>query len=127
MRDIICLEINGKKGVLDNIELPTPKEFLLIPETTTAIVENRIFNDFIDETFMFITEVLSKRFKEKIDNVYVTFMNSDNVFICSAVISKMNAKNGTYRLGITDWQGSGYIFKYADDCSEEEIKNKGEN
>jgi len=125
MRNIIVLEINGKHGVIWNHEVPTPKEFLLIPETTTAIVENRIFEDFIDETFMFVTEVLSKKFKEKIDNVYVTFMNSENVFICSAVIDKINKKNGTYRLGIQDWQATGYTFKYADDCDEDEIE-KGE-
>lgn len=119
MREIITLEINGKKDVLGDLEIPTPKEFLLIPETTEAIVENHIFNDFIDETFMFITDVLSKKFKEKIDNVYITFMSSDNIFVCSAVISNMNAKKSTYRLDITDWQGSGYIFKYADDCDEE--------
>ena len=119
MRRTISLEINGKKDLLGSLDIPTPKEFLLIPENTTDIVENRIFNDFIDETFMFVTEVLSKKFKEKIDNVYVTFINDKNVFICSAVIDKMNAKNGTYRLGITDWQGSGYVFKYADDCDEE--------
>ena len=119
MRDIISLEINGKKDTLWNCEISTPNEFLLIPETTSAIVENRIFNDFINETFMFVTEVLSKRIKEKIDNVYVTFMNNENVFICSAVIDKFNVKNGTYRLKIQDWQATGYTFKYADDCNEE--------
>lgn len=121
MRNIVVLEINGKKDILWNDELPTPKEFLLIPETTTAIVENNIFNDFIDETFMFVTEILQKSIKEKIDNVYITFMNNENIFICSVIIDKFNVKNGTYRLSIQDWQATGYTFKYADDC-EEEIK-----
>lgn len=119
MRDVISLEINGKKDTLWNYDLPTPKELLLIPENTSDIVGNRIFNDFIDETFMFVTEVLSKRFKEKIDNVYVTFMNNENVFICSAVIDKFNTKKGTYRLRIQDWQATGYTFKYVDDCDED--------
>ena len=119
MKDIITLEINSKKDVLCNIDVRTPSEFLLIKENTESIINNRIFEEFIDGMFMLVTEEVQPNFKEKIDNVYITFINRNDEFICSIVLNKLNKKKGTYRIGVTDWQASGYIFKYADTVTEE--------
>lgn len=118
MKDIIILEINGKKNALGNIEINTPSEFMFLQETTEAIVNSRIFDDFVSDMFGFITEEIQLDFDEKIDNVYITFIGNDDVFICSVVLDKINKRRGTYRVGITDWQASGYKFKYA---TEDEI------
>lgn len=117
MKDIMVLEINNKKNTLGNIEINTLNEFLLM-NNTESIINSRIFDDFVDSMFVFITEEIQLDFKEKIDNVYITFIGNDDVFICSVVLDKINKRRGTYRVGITDWQASGYKFKYA---TEEEI------
>lgn len=111
MKDIIVLEINSKKDVLGQIEIDTPNEFLLITNTE-SILNNRIFEDFIDDMFFLTINELSQEFEEKIDNVYITFIDNDDVFICSVVIDRLNPKKSTYRMKVVDWQSTRQIFKY---------------
>lgn len=118
MKNFITLEINGKKDVLGNIELRTPSEFMFMEDRTEAIINCRIFDEFVDDMFMLITEEIQPDLNEKIDDVYITFIGNDDIFICSVVLDKLNKRKGTYRVSITDWQASGYHFKYADAMEE---------
>lgn len=117
MKNIIVLEVNGKKKCLGNITIDTPNEFLLV-NSAEPVLNNRIFESFVDSLFYLITEKLVNEFDEKIDNVYATFMDNDGVFVLSVVLDKLKPKKGTYRIRIIDWQASGYTFKYVEDESE---------
>lgn len=114
LKNTIMLEFNSKKDVLGQIELKTPSEFMFA-SNTEQIVNCRILEDFIDDMFTLITEEFVYEFREKIDNVYVTFMGEDGTFICSIVIDKLNPKKQRYRTRTVDWQSSGYTFRYEND------------
>lgn len=114
MKNIIVLEINSKKDTLGTFEINTPSEYLLV-NTIEPILNNRIFDEFIDEIFFLITEEIAHEFDEKINNVYVTFLNNDDEFVCSVVLDKLKPKKGTYRRKVIDWKASGYTFKYLDE------------
>ena len=114
MKDIIVLEINSKKEVLGQIEIDTPSQFLLV-NSIEPVLNNRILDDFIDEIFMLTVEELANEVDGKIDNVYITFMDDNNEFVCSIVIDKLNRKKMTYRKKVIDWKSTGYTFKYADE------------
>lgn len=114
LKNTIMLEFNSKKDVLGQIELKTPSEFMFA-SNTEQIVNCSIFEDFIDDMFALITEEFVYEFREKISNVYVTFMSEDGMFICSVVIDKLKPKKQRYRTRIVNWQSSGCTFKYADD------------
>lgn len=114
MKDIMVLEINSKKETLGNIEINTPNEFLLV-NSIEPILNNRIFYDFLDDIFMFIVNEIAYEFDKKIDNVYATFVDDNDEFVCSIVLDKLNAKRGTYRSKVIDWKANGYIFKYAEE------------
>lgn len=127
MKKYVGIEINGSHGTLGGTELPIPHEFLLIEETTEAINANRAFYPFMEVVYDLIVNVWSYEFKEKIKNVYVTFLDNQSEFICSAVIDKINKRRGTYTVGIIDWAGSGYTFKYADDCDDLDLHRSDSN
>lgn len=114
LKSTITLEFNSKKDVLGQIELKTPSEFMFA-SNTEQIVNCSILEDFIDDMFTLITEEFVYEFREKIDNVYVTFMGEDGTFICSIVIDKLNPKKQRYRIRTVDWQSSGYTFRYEND------------
>ena len=114
MKDIIVLEINGKKDTLGSVEINTPSEYLLV-NSIEPILNNRIFDEFIDEIFFLITEEIANEFDEKIDNVYVTFLDNNNEFVCSIVLDKLKPQKGTYRRKVIDWKANGYTFKYLDE------------
>lgn len=117
MKDYIVLEINGKKECLGNITIETPNEFFFI-NSIEPLLNNRIFEEFIDEIFWLTVNELVHEVDKKIDNVYVTFLNDDEEFICSIVIDKFKPKRGTYRMRVIDWRASGHIFKFATEESE---------
>lgn len=117
MKDYIVLEINGKKCTLGSIEIDTPNEFLLI-NSIEPILNNRIFDDFIDKIFFLTVNELAYEIDEKIDNVYITFLNDDEEFVCSVIIDKFKPKRSTYRMRVIDWKASGYTFKFAEEESE---------
>ena len=114
MKDIIVLEINSKKEVLGQIEIDTPSQFLLV-NSIEPVLNNRILVDFIDEIFMLTVEELANEVDGKIDNVYITFIDDNDEFVCSIVIDKLNHKKKTYRMKVIDWESTGYTFKYADE------------
>lgn len=114
MKDIIVLEINGKKNVLGQVEIDTPNEFLLI-NNTESILNNRIFEDFIDGVFLFIINELMPEFDEKIKDVYVTFINDYDDFICSLIFDRFKLRRKRYRVKLIDWKKSGYTFKYVEE------------
>lgn len=114
MKDIIVLEINSKKEVLGQIEIDTPSQFLLV-NSIEPVLNNRIFDDFIDEIFMLTVEELASEVDGKIDNVYITFIDDNDEFVCSIVIDRLNRKKMTYRKKVIDWKSTGYTFKYADE------------
>lgn len=113
LKNIVVLEINGKKDVLGHVEVETPSEFMFASETE-QILNCHIFEDFIDRIFTLTTEEFMHEFDKKIDNVYITFIDEDDAFVCSVVIDKFNLKKQTYRIRFTDWQSTGHTFKYVD-------------
>lgn len=113
MKDYIVLEINGKKERLGNIVIDTPNEYLLA-NNTESILNNRIFEEFIDETFWFTVNELVHEFDKKIDNVFITFLDNNDAFVCSIVIDKFKPKRGTYRMRVMDWKATGYTFKFVE-------------
>lgn len=115
MKDIIALEFYSKKNLLGQAEMDTPPEFIFTGDTTDSILNNRIFNDFIDNMFYLVTKELSGEFDEKIDSVYITFINDNNELICSIIMDKFKPRLGVCRVDVKDWQSTGYIFKYAED------------
>ena len=114
MKDYIVLEVNDKKEVLGSFTITTPNEYLLV-NSIEPILNNRIFEEFIDEIFWLTVNKLMHEVDKKIDNVYITFLDDDEEFICSIVIDKLKPKRGVYRMRVVDWQASGYIFKYVED------------
>lgn len=111
MKDYIVLEINSKKEILGIFTIETPDEYLFV-DNKEAILNHRIFENFIDEIFWLVVNELAYEVDKKIDNVYITFLDNDEEFICSIVIDKLKPKKGAYRRQIVDWQASGYTFKY---------------
>lgn len=111
MKDYIVLEINGKKGALGYVEIDTPNEFLLV-NSTEPILNNRIFDEFIDEIFWFTVNELAYEVDKKINNVYITFLDNDEEFVCSIAIDKFKPRRGTYRMRVIDWKASGYTLKF---------------
>ena len=116
MKDYIVLEINGKKEALGSVTIQTPNEYLLV-NSTEPILNNRIFEEFIDKIFWLTVNELVHEVDKKIDNVYITFLDDYEEFICSIVIDKFKPKRRMYRTKVVDWQGSGYIFKYVEDTN----------
>lgn len=122
LKSIIVLEINGKKETLGNVEIETPKEFLLA-NNTEQILNCHIFDDFIDDVFIITTEEIANEMDKKIDNVYITFVNDKGEFVCSIVLDKFKPKRGIYRRQVIDWQSKGCIFKYAEDVDWDNLNN----
>ena len=114
MKDNIVLEINGKKETLGNMTIETPNEYLLV-NNIEPILNNRIFEEFIDEIFWFTVNELVYEVDKKIDSVCITFLDDYEEFICSIVIDKFKPKRGVYRMRVIDWKASGYTFKFVDD------------
>lgn len=113
LKNIIVLEINSKKDMLRQIEIETPSEFMFA-NNTKQILNCHIFEGFIDSVFELITKELAQKFDEKIKNVYTTFIDEYDEFVCSVIIDKLNTKRQTYRVKVIDWQSSGRVFKYID-------------
>lgn len=121
LKNTVMLEVNGKKDVLGQVEIETPSEFMF-STVTEQILNCHIFEEFIDEVFIFTIEHLVHEFEEKIKNVYITFIDKDDEFVCSIVIDRFKPKKEMYRMRVIDWQATGKVFKYA--CSEDEDYNK---
>lgn len=115
MKDYIVLEVNGKKETLGCFTIETPNEYLLV-NSTEPILNNSIFEDFINEIFWLTVKELVHEVDKKIDNVYITFLNNEEELICSIVIDKFKPKRGKYHMMVIDWQASGYTFKYTENA-----------
>ena len=113
MKNIVVLEINSKKEVLRQVEIDTPSQFLLV-NSIEPVLNNHMLNDFIDEIFILTIEDFANEIDGKIDNVYITFIDDNDQFVCSIVIDKLNRKKMTYRMKVIDWKSTGYTFKYPD-------------
>ena len=111
MKDYIVLEVNGKKECLGNVTIDTPNEYLLA-NNIESILNNRIFEEFIDKIFWLTVNDFSHEFDKKIDNVFITFLDNNEEFICSIVIDKFKPRKGIYRMKVIDWKLNGYTFKY---------------
>lgn len=114
MKDYIVLEVNAKKETLGSFTIETPNEYLLV-NSIEPILNNRIFKEFIDEIFWLTVNELVYEVDKKIDNVYITFLDDYEEFICSVVIDKFKPKRGTYRMRVLDWKASGYTLKFVED------------
>ena len=114
MKDYIVLEINGKKECLGNFVINTPNEYLLV-NSIEPILNNRIFEEFIDEIFWLTVNEWAYEVDKKIDNVFVTFLNDYEELICSIVIDKFKPKRGVYRMRAVDWKIAGHTFKFVED------------
>lgn len=114
MKNVIVLEIGDKKNnVLEQIEIATPNEFILAnANSVESILTNRIFDEFADDVFTFVTEEIWDDYNEKIHSVYATFINDDDEFICSVVFDKFKPKRSKYRMKVIDWKANGYVMKY---------------
>lgn len=118
LKNIVVIEANNKDDVLCQVEIHTPSEFMFA-STTEQILNCSIFDDFIDEVFLYATSELRdecmREHGKKIQSVYVTFINNeDDSFICSIILDRMKPKRGTYRVSVNDWQATGCTLKYAD-------------
>lgn len=122
MKDYIVLEINGKKECLGNVTIDTPNEYLLV-NSIEPILNNRIFDGFIDEIFWLTVNDFAHEVDKKIDNVYITFLDNNEEFVCSIVIDKFKPRRGIYRMRVIDWKASGYTFKFASDDDLSDIDN----
>ena len=111
MKDYIILEINSKKETLDFIQIDTPSPYILC-NNTEAVINNRIFNEFMDEIFMLAIDELQNDYNTKINNVYVTFFDNNDMSVCSFILDKLNPKKRTYRIKAIDWESVGRKFKY---------------
>lgn len=115
LKNVVVLEANDKEDVLCQVEIHTPREFMFA-STTEQILNCKIFEEFIDEAFMYtiseLRHICMRKYNKKINNVYITFIDNDDKFVCSIVIDKLNPKRYTYRMKVTDWQSTGCIFKY---------------
>lgn len=114
MKDYIVLEINGKKECLGIFTINTPNEYLLV-NNIESIVNNRIFEEFIDKVFLIVVNKLVYEVNKKINNVYITFLNDDKELICSIVIDKFRPRKNTYRMRAIDWQVGDYTLQYIED------------
>lgn len=114
LKNIVVLEVNGKRGMLGQVEIPTPSAFMFA-NNTEQILNCHMFDEFIYGVFELTINEFVHEVNEKINNVYITFINEYNEFVCSIIIDKLNAKRHTYRVRLNDWQSSGYTFKYVDD------------
>lgn len=115
MKNYIVLEVNGKKETLGSFTIDTPNEYLLV-NSTEPILNNSIFDQFVDEIFWLTVNELVHEVDKKINNVYITFINDDEELICSIVIDKFKPKRALYRMNVIDWQANGYTFKYTENA-----------
>lgn len=92
----------------------TPNEYLLV-NNIESILNNRIFEEFVDKIFWLTVNEFTHEVDKKIDNVCITFIDNYDEFIGSIVIDKFKPKRGTYRMKVIDWKASGYRFKYVID------------
>ena len=111
MKSYVILEINSKKETLGNVEIKTPNQ-LIFSNSTEAIVNNRIFSNFIDEIFTLTITELQNDYDKKIHNVYVTFIGNNNTAICSFVLDRLRPRRKLYRLGMIDWESNGYKLEF---------------
>lgn len=111
MKDYIILEINSKKETLDFIQIATPTPYILC-NNMEAVMNNRIFDEFMDEIFSLAVDELQNDYDKKINNIYVTFFDKNEVSVCSFVLSKLKPKKRTYKLKAIDWETEGRKFKY---------------
>ena len=114
MKNYIVLEVNGKKETLGCFTIETPNEYLLV-NSIEPILNNGIFEEFIDGIFWLTVNELVHEVDKKINNVYINFLNDDEELICSIVIDKFKPKRAVYRMKVIDWQASDYTFKYTED------------
>lgn len=118
MKDYIILEINSKKETLDFVQIATPTPYILC-NNMEAVMNNRIFNEFMDEIFSLAVDELQNDYDVKINNVYVTFFDRNDVSVCSFILDKLKPKRRTYRLRSIDWEIQGCKFKYVKQESKE--------
>lgn len=111
MKDYIILEINSRRKALEYIQIPTPSPYILC-NNMEAIMNNRIFDEFMDDVFALTIDELQNDYKKKITNVYVTFFDNHDVSVCSFVLYRLNPKKRTYKLKKIDWVSIGKRFKF---------------
>lgn len=125
MKNVVFAEITDREGaVVNNIEFAVPKRFLYFNHVDDLADNGGIF-DFLNEI---IHKIVYEYFDggkdlDIIHQVAVTFVNDDRNFICSFNLYDIEEEFDedeedfylNYKIGIIDWENSGYIFKYADD------------
>lgn len=130
MKNIVFAEITDRDdGVVDNIKFDVPNRFLQFNHVDDLADNDGIFS-FLNEI---LHEIVYGYFDggEDLDIVHevaVTFVNDDKNFICSFKLYDIEEEFDeyeddfylNYKIGLTDWENSGYIFRYADDVDEVE-------
>lgn len=125
MRNIVFAEITNSEGiVVDNIGFDVPRKLLKFNHVDDLAANEDVF-EFLDDI---IYKIVYGYFDGAQDldiiyEIYITFVNDDKNFICSFKLTEIGEFFNedkdkyylNYKIGITDWENSGYIFRYAED------------
>ena len=124
MKNIVFAEITNSEGVVvDNIGFDVPRKLLKFNHVDDLAANEDVF-EFLDDI---IYEIVYGYFDGAQDldiiyEIYITFVNDDKNFICSFKLTEIGEFFNedkdkyylNYKIGIVDWENSGYIFRYAD-------------
>ena len=128
MKNVVFVEITDHEGdVVNNIEFDVPEELLKFNHVDDLVDNVNVF-DFLDDI---IYEIVYGYFNgsedfDIINEVAVTFVNDNKNFICTFTLAEIEEEFNededdvclNYKIGITDWENSGYIFRYAEDTED---------
>ena len=132
MKNIVFAEITDYEDVVVNIiEFDVPEELLKFNHVEDLADNVDVFeflNDIIHEIVYGYFDG-SEDF-DIINEVAVTFVNDNKNFICTFTLTEIEEEFNededdfylNYKIGITDWENSGYIFRYAEDTEDLCIK-----
>lgn len=132
MKNVVFAEITDSEGaVVDNIGFDVPENLLQLNHVD-ELADNVDVFEFLDDI---IHEIVYGYFNGEedldiVDKIAVIFVNDNGNFICVFELTEIEEKIGeddvylNYKIGITDCENSGYIFRYADDVDEELTNNK---
>lgn len=125
MKNVVFAEITDiESAVVNNIKFDVPRKLLKFNHVDDLAANEDVF-EFLDDI---IYEIVYGYFDGAQDldiiyEIYITFVNDDKNFICSFKLTEIGEFFNedkdeyylNYKIGITDWENSGYIFRYAKD------------
>lgn len=126
MKNIVFAEVTDHEGaVVDNIEFSVPKgllKFNHVDDLADNVDVFEFLNDIIHEIVYGYLDV--DEYIDIVHEIGVTFVNDNKNFICTFTLTEIEEKFNeddfylNYKIGIIDWENSGYIFRYAEDTDD---------